>query len=53
MTVLDTTCENTIVGYQGCFNSEVLPVALSAVNSIEECVKHCALKYNYAGIMNG
>jgi len=50
---LDYTCRNTLIGYQGCFDSITLKVGIDVVDSIEECIKSCTVKYNYAGIMNG
>ncbi len=50
---LDYTCRNTLIGYQGCFDSITLKVGMDVVDSIEECIKSCTVKYNYAGIMNG
>ena len=50
---IDSTCLNTVVGYQGCFNSMSLDVEMGVVNSIDECVSYCSLNYNYAGIMKG
>ncbi|CAF3600171.1 unnamed protein product [Adineta steineri] len=48
-----STCQNNLIGYQGCFNSEVLSIKMDDVNSLKECIKQCSAKYNYAGIMNG
>lgn len=50
---LDSTCQNTVIGYQGCFNGDTLSNAKGVVSSIEECVSRCAPNFNYAGIMNG
>ena len=50
---LDSTCLNTVVGYQGCFDDVTLSAMMGVVNSIEECISRCAMNYNYAGIMNG
>ncbi len=49
---IDSTCLNTVVGYQGCFDGVTLENLIGIVNSIEECVSYCVLNYNYAGIMN-
>ena len=50
---LDSTCGNNLIGYQGCFDSSTLQTKMNSVNSIEECVKRCAVEYDYAGITNG
>ena len=51
---LESTCQNTVIGYQGCFNDDVLTVTNGLVNSIDACVTRCARQgYNYAGIQNG
>lgn len=48
-----SSCENHLIGYKGCFDSKALPIAIEIVFSIEQCVKSCSTKYQYAGIMNG
>jgi hypothetical protein len=52
-TFLDSTCMNTVVGYQGCFDDVTLDTEMGIMNSVEECVSRCAMNYNYAGMMNG
>ncbi|CAF1135988.1 unnamed protein product [Rotaria sordida] len=47
------TCQNNLIGYQGCFDSITLKIGMGIVYSIEECIKRCSIKYSYAGIMNG
>ncbi|CAF3948712.1 unnamed protein product [Rotaria sp. Silwood1] len=53
MSKTDLPCLNTMVGYQGCFDSVMLDVVMGVVKSIRECISHCEMYYYYAGIMNG
>ncbi|CAF1217273.1 unnamed protein product [Rotaria sordida] len=48
-----STCQNNLIGYQGCFDSITLKIGMGIAYSIEECIKRCSIKYSYAGIMNG
>ncbi|CAF4968486.1 unnamed protein product, partial [Rotaria sp. Silwood1] len=47
------TCQNNLIGYQGCFDSITLNIGMDIVYSIEQCIQRCSIKYAYAGIMNG
>ncbi|CAF2138120.1 unnamed protein product [Rotaria magnacalcarata] len=49
----DSTCLNTVYGYQGCFDGVTLDKMIGVVNSIDKCISLCAIDDNYAGIMNG
>ncbi|CAM4745713.1 unnamed protein product [Rotaria magnacalcarata] len=49
----DSTCLNTVYGYQGCFDGVTLDKMMGVVNSIDKCISLCAIDDNYAGIMNG
>lgn len=48
-----SNCSNRLAGYRGCFAPTSLPIRMTAVESIHECVEHCATNYNYAGVLNG
>jgi hypothetical protein len=50
---LDTTCQNLIVGYQGCFRSSIFLETVGVIGSIEDCIIRCASNYIYSGLLNG
>ncbi|CAF0976146.1 unnamed protein product [Rotaria magnacalcarata] len=52
-TKIDSSCQNNLIGYQGCFDSITLKKGVGVVHSLKECIQRCAIKYDYAGIMNG
>ncbi|CAF3517864.1 unnamed protein product [Rotaria socialis] len=49
----DSSCQNHLIGYKGCFDSIALKKGVGVVHSLKECIQRCAIKYDYAGIMNG
>ncbi|CAF3893709.1 unnamed protein product, partial [Rotaria sp. Silwood1] len=35
------TCQNNLIGYQGCFDSITLNIGMDIVYSIEQCIQRC------------
>lgn len=46
----DHRCERNLIGYQGCYPRQTLPLMIGDVNTIEECIQLCAKNYPYAGV---